>query len=472
MIEYPSFLPCPTWQYGQGMTAFAGRTPMESGWVRQRRRSPDTYVTLDLSFKMTVSTYATWQKWVNKNGYSWFRIPLDKFFGEQKLMDIRFTTPVQFAYDDWGNLVTTVSAEVYNGKVNPDPIPPWKGDTPIECRPYNCSSYEDWLIEIGQLEEYVGGLSATVIGDATPVPYPFSEVTYPGDGKWLFLNNYIAAPGVVTGYSAGGPNTNLMAIDAFTTDIDGPTLCSGKLGAMGAVNASNAAGVCAAVNPRVYSVGDAWGDWGMEAAIMELDIERGENYAMGGSLMRNTGKPWVVKWRSTSTQGIQDAGYVGIGVSTPDPIAGDITIGLSINNNNNNMPDFSNSFTVPGAAKRLNMFSGYIKSGAPYQAPVDGKYCVIRDIELVAQYAGGSARLTGQQLHLSSNETTPQFFELVGPWIVGFPTKLYIYGTAFYNFSGNFASFMGGLASADHTTDAYWRWEQNFESYTPPDYCG
>jgi len=477
MIEYPAFLSCPTWRYAEGLTTFADRTPMESGWVRQRKRWLDNYVTIELAFKMSALDFSIWQSWVNINGYNWFRIPLDRFQGAKVPRDIRFITPVQYGYDDWGNVVATATAEVSNVKPNPPPIPPWLGDTLLECRPYNCSSYQDWLIEIGALEEYVGGLAINVTDINDPVPYPFSEVTSPpgGDGKWIYYNNLISSPVQITGYGVGGPNTNLMALDNVTGIIDGPQLCEGEIAVMGAVNATNGLGAKGAIQAAalVGNGSGAWGNWGMEAAIMDLDLNRAP-VVMSGALMRNSGSCWSYRWRGTNYNQ-EDPAYVGISVSIIDNVAGDVRVTLTINNQYTNLiPNQSATFTVLGAAKRLNMFSGYITSTAPYGKTLsNGNYYIVRDVTLVARYGGDSASLTGTQVYgYQSSSPNPDPISNLAPYYPGGNRPYYCYGTAFYNLSCNFGSFMGGLASADYTNEAYWSWEQNFSSYTPPDYCG
>ena len=478
MIEYPGFFACPTWRYGEGLTTFADRTPMESGWVRQRKRWLDNYVTIELAFKMSALDFSIWQSWININGYNWFRIPLDRFQGAKTPRDIRFITPVQYGYDDWGNVVATATAEVSNVKPNPPPIPPWLGDTLLECRPYNCSSYVDWLIEIGQLENYSGGLASKVSSDPDPVPYPFSEVAspYPGaDGKWPFFNNIISSAVPVVGYAAGGPGTNLMSLDSFTNEIDGPQFCDGEITVMGAMNASNGLGTKGAINPNALngSGSGAWGDWGIEAAIMQLDIDS-PPISLNGNIMRNSGKNWSYLFRG-QTWNQQDPGPLGVSLSTVDNVAGDVQLVAYINNNNAVLPDANTSVTIPGAANRLNMFSGFISSTPPFQVRLDdNRFYVCRDVTVIASYAGESVSLTHRQVYPWSF-TPSEFegtFEVFGPYYPTGSARYFAYGMAFYNVTCNFASFMGGLATEDRTAEAYWSWEQNFASYTPPDYCG
>ena len=130
-MEYPAFLPCPEWQYGEGITQFEGRTLMESGWTRQRRAWPQDYTAIELTFKMSTSTFSIWMDFVNANAYSWFKIPLDRFEGEKQVKLIRFISPVQYAYDDFNSVMVTVSGELASAQdsltgelPNPPKIPP------------------------------------------------------------------------------------------------------------------------------------------------------------------------------------------------------------------------------------------------------------------------------------------------------------------------------------------------------------
>lgn len=121
-IEYPDFFPCPTWEYGEAWTTFADRTPMESGWVRQRKRWQDFHTAIDLTFQMDTETFSIWNDWVQSNGYDWFSMRMEEFQGERPLRVIRFTSPAQYTYADFNTVVVSVSAEVDREKPNPEPI--------------------------------------------------------------------------------------------------------------------------------------------------------------------------------------------------------------------------------------------------------------------------------------------------------------------------------------------------------------
>ena len=109
---YPAFFPCPTWQFSEAQTAFANRTPMESGHARQRRRWNQTYTALDLNFIMATEIFSRWHEWAQANGFEWFTIPLDRVNGEKVDTDIRLTSVITYAYDAFDRVTVNVSAEV------------------------------------------------------------------------------------------------------------------------------------------------------------------------------------------------------------------------------------------------------------------------------------------------------------------------------------------------------------------------
>lgn len=135
-IQYPDFFPCPGWQYGEQISSFAGRTPFECGWTRQRRAHPDQYTQISLSFEMPTAMYARWSTWVNASGYDWFTMRLDKFAGVNQPRDIRFIGPVDYVYDNFDNVRVTVPAEVFGELPNPE-----KPATPPNAREPGCLSW-------------------------------------------------------------------------------------------------------------------------------------------------------------------------------------------------------------------------------------------------------------------------------------------------------------------------------------------
>lgn len=111
---YPSTYPCPTWEYGQQLTAYPNRSPMECGWTRQRKRWPSTGSAVDLQFIMDTATFATWSAWIHDHGYDWFTIDLDRFGGVKRATDIRLVTPIQYRYGQFDKVIVTVSGEFYD----------------------------------------------------------------------------------------------------------------------------------------------------------------------------------------------------------------------------------------------------------------------------------------------------------------------------------------------------------------------
>jgi hypothetical protein len=98
---YPTTLPCPTWQYGQGITRHVERTRMESGWSRQRRRWPSVNTSVNLSWQMDTAAFNTWAAWIEEFGYDWFTIELDRYLAGNEPTDVRLVEPFQYSYDNF-----------------------------------------------------------------------------------------------------------------------------------------------------------------------------------------------------------------------------------------------------------------------------------------------------------------------------------------------------------------------------------
>jgi hypothetical protein len=108
---YPANFPDPTWQYSQGITTYPERAQMECGWTRQRRQWIAQGSSVSLEFIMDTATFDTWMDWVYEFGYDFFSIELDQFGGTRPLQDIRFATPIQYAYDAFDQVVVSVAGE-------------------------------------------------------------------------------------------------------------------------------------------------------------------------------------------------------------------------------------------------------------------------------------------------------------------------------------------------------------------------
>lgn len=190
--RYPDNFPCPTWQYGEAQSAFPGRTPFECGWTRQRRKSLDPYVHLDLAFSMPTLMYSKWSTWVNANAYSsWFLIPLDKYEGVNRLTIIRFKSVMNVSYSTYNKVIVSVAAEVYQGKPNPDKLYN-PGGGHIVC--YTCNALNGALSDQG----------FTVVLSLSPpdgaFPWPFATMNVDGTGQ----------PGAISAWNSYVTSANLQ----------------------------------------------------------------------------------------------------------------------------------------------------------------------------------------------------------------------------------------------------------------------
>jgi hypothetical protein len=111
IINYPDAFPCPTWAYGTDSSAYPLRTQFDNGWTRSRRAFPQTGMSANLSFVMTTNMFDRWQRFIEANGWDWFRIGLDKGEGTQPEA-VRLITPPTWGYDAYNNIVAQISVEV------------------------------------------------------------------------------------------------------------------------------------------------------------------------------------------------------------------------------------------------------------------------------------------------------------------------------------------------------------------------
>jgi len=114
MIQYPEFFPCPTWSYGQQLTAFQRRTQFANGWARQRRMYPDFNEGLSFQFIMSTQLFERWAKWVDANGREFFRMKLDSFDGERLENTVRFVGGYEYTYDTFDTVTVTTQGELYD----------------------------------------------------------------------------------------------------------------------------------------------------------------------------------------------------------------------------------------------------------------------------------------------------------------------------------------------------------------------
>ncbi|WP_116364407.1 hypothetical protein [Parahaliea mediterranea] len=155
--SYPSFFPCATWQFDQQIGPEVARTRFSSGWTRQRKQWREEVSTGTLSFSMPTTMFDNWSRWMMNNGYQWFTLLLDRFFGVRALYEVRLTSRIDWKYRNY-NVVDAVvrfelGAVVNSGEwdglpdtetppdFGPDDKPPGIENRP-ECEPYSCSAYE------------------------------------------------------------------------------------------------------------------------------------------------------------------------------------------------------------------------------------------------------------------------------------------------------------------------------------------
>jgi len=106
MADYPTNFACPSWEFNQQFDDFQQRTPMDCGWVRQRKRYVKNSNSMTLSFEMTPDEYSAWATWVDDNAYAFFNMDLDG-----TTTSIRFTSDISYSYDVYNNIRLSVAAE-------------------------------------------------------------------------------------------------------------------------------------------------------------------------------------------------------------------------------------------------------------------------------------------------------------------------------------------------------------------------
>jgi hypothetical protein len=151
-VHYPSFFPCPTWRYSELRSSFQRRTPMESGWKRQRKQWPQFGKAIDLTWVMGTDMFDNWYAFMEANGYDWFYIELDDYGAGRINERVRLSTDIQFTYDDHDVVTATATGEIFReGKIlDPDCVPPYFINQPEivkiphapVCGIYECDAYE------------------------------------------------------------------------------------------------------------------------------------------------------------------------------------------------------------------------------------------------------------------------------------------------------------------------------------------
>lgn len=149
--QYPPFFPCPTWGYAERQSSFQRRTPMESGWKRQRKQWPQFGLAVNLTWVMGTDEFDNFSTWLESNGYDWFYIYLDDYGSGKVNKKIRLSTDIAFNYTNHDRVTATATGEIFReGEIlNPDCVPVYFIIQPhlvvprgTPCQVYECDSYE------------------------------------------------------------------------------------------------------------------------------------------------------------------------------------------------------------------------------------------------------------------------------------------------------------------------------------------
>lgn len=126
-IAYPSNYPCPLRPaYSQSLNFQTAQTPMEAGYIIQRRWEPRIFRGIRLSYSMTVPEFHRWWDWVHRYAFSWHTVELQ---GVDTIL--RYISNVEYQYRDFANVDVSVSAEVQIASA----LDNWTGTTPTNYAP-------------------------------------------------------------------------------------------------------------------------------------------------------------------------------------------------------------------------------------------------------------------------------------------------------------------------------------------------
>jgi hypothetical protein len=102
-LKYPSEFPLPLWQgYNYNVNMEVIRTPMDTGYPRQRRRHKSMPHLFNVTFRVKQELLGKWQRWINEVGYQWFVMPVADMYSSEAGKDcsdqqVRFTADLQIA---------------------------------------------------------------------------------------------------------------------------------------------------------------------------------------------------------------------------------------------------------------------------------------------------------------------------------------------------------------------------------------
>lgn len=306
-----------------------------------------------------------------------------------------------------------------------------------------CSAYSDWQFKLN--DNYLTGSKTVGISYKTSadarVPWPWS-INSGADGKHIHYNDFIAAPVALSDWSTGTPSSVSVAEDLFTEVVSDAEFCTGALNGMGALSNT--------INPRAIIPAaamlddqtDAWGDWYLEALVMEHDISTPTSYIMSGDMMRHCGKNWTYIRNGATATTRTDTLRVSVVCDT----LGDVTVTMSQTGATGGGPNTISSFVVPGAAKTLSLFQCHMSSSEMREEQgANGNYFMTRDVTIRCWLNGAYGELRGKEWTGSQYSTPRLTAGSVQPWTdITLPNRRYSYPQSFSSNRCNIAAYASG----------------------------
>ena len=226
---YPVTYPCPMISgYSADIGAGLVRTSFEAGNSRQRRIHKLMPHLFSLTFIMPQATYGQWLRWVNDNGYSWFKIDLASALAGILNRDtaehtIRFASDLQTEIVQtgegfwWQIKVTAEWLDFYQETSNASVIPP--------------AAVTGFQTDVRDLDRVV------LLWDESPDPLAASyeiRFTPRTDVDVVWATGSVIATGVlpdVTSYTAGLASGTYMIAAVSPSGVYSPAVFSCVLGA-------------------------------------------------------------------------------------------------------------------------------------------------------------------------------------------------------------------------------------------------
>ncbi len=107
MNAYPSDFPCPLRRsLAQDHAFLTAETPMQNGYVYQRRWEPWIFRRWSMTFLMTVQEFHSWWEWMHRYAFDWHEIT---FQGET--IQHRVIDNIQYQYVDYRTIEASIASE-------------------------------------------------------------------------------------------------------------------------------------------------------------------------------------------------------------------------------------------------------------------------------------------------------------------------------------------------------------------------